>query len=192
VPVVDNRQINFEELAHELVWTANSYIDGAIYVCEALIKDSREESPHDFRVPLHLAYLAVELFLKAGIAFSGKQFSVTHDLDKLQQEYDSSTLGFDLPIPSYFSRFTTPATLDLFKNDKAPGASQHFERLRYGTNRSGMRYPDLEIANLAQLNDELHSLHSAGSRLLWKICDVERRARKRIRTGTLRNRNKKK
>jgi hypothetical protein len=188
---VDARITDLAGLAHELVWTANSYIDGAIYVCEALIKDGREQSPHDFRVPLHLSYLSVELFLKAGIAYSGTQYAATHDLDKLQQEYDRSAVGIHLPIPSYFSQFTTPATLDLFTNDKAPSASQHFERLRYGANKKGLRFPDLEIADLTQLNAELHSLHSAGSRLLWKICDTQRNTKNRIRSSASSRGNKK-
>jgi hypothetical protein len=166
MPTLTN-SIDLPGLAEELAWTANAYLDGAIYVCEGLLENEHENSSHHFRVPLHLGYLSLELYLKAGIALGGSLFSPTHDLDKLQREYDRAKTGIKLPTPSYFSGFT-PTSLDLFREHKAPTSSWHFERLRYSSDKSGVQFPKLEMADVRALNDDLHALHRAGSQLLFK------------------------
>jgi hypothetical protein len=174
------RPVDFAALAEELAWTANAYLDGAMRICNGLLEDEHDQSSHHFRVPLHLAFLSLELYLKAGIALGRALFPATHDLDKLQRLYDKARVGIELPRPSYFSRFT-PRSLELFPDHKAPTMGQYFERLRYSSGKDGSLFPDLELADLSELKEELEKLHRNGLKLLLKTIEP-RSARKRRKT----------
>lgn len=175
-----HRPVEYAALAEELAWTANAYLDGAMRICEGLLEDEHDQSSHHFRVPLHLAYLALELYLKAGISLGRALFPATHDLDKLQRLYDKAKVGIKLPRPSYFEKFT-PRSLELCPGPTAPTMIQYFERLRYSSGRDGSLHPDLELADLKELKQELDELHRNGLRLLLKTIEP-RSVRRRRKT----------
>lgn len=158
------------EEADELSWIANAYLDCAIRLCESLVEDEFDRSLHHYRVPLHLAYLAIELYLKSGIRLRGQKFQLTHDLDKLQKQYDQAGLGIIFPIPRYLDQFIVRSE-DLFTDDPAPTSAWHFERFRYNSDRKGVPFPELQLANLQELKKALEELHKAGMQihhLIWK------------------------
>lgn len=158
---------HFEE-ARDLAWAANAYLDCAMRLCESLVDDEYQDSTHHFRVPLHLAYLAIELYMKAGILLGGQRYAPTHDLNELQKQFDEVNLGIALPIPSYLDQFI-PKAADLFIEDPALTSSRHFERFRYYADRRGNPFPELEIADLRELKRELEELHRAAWKILMSV-----------------------
>lgn len=152
------------------VWIANAYVDCAIRLCESLVEDEFDRSLHHYCVPLHLTHLAIELYLKSGICLGGQKFKPTHDLDKLQKQYNQAGLGIIFPIPRYLDQFIVRSE-DLFTDDPAPTSAWHFERFRYNSDRNGIPFPELQLASLQQLKKELEELHKAGMRIqqvIWK------------------------
>jgi hypothetical protein len=156
--------------AIELSWTANAYLNCAERLCESLSKDDFEWCPHHCRVPLHLTFLGLELFFKAGIAASGRQYPKHHDLAELRGLYAVAIPDIPLPIPTYFEQ-RIPESLDLFSELPAPDLQWHFARLRYPSERSGTRFPDTDMIDLKELQKELDSLTYATQRVqlrLWR------------------------
>jgi hypothetical protein len=160
--------------AGELSWMANAYLTSAVRLCDDILKQEWERSPHHCCVVLHLAYLALELWLKAGISAARRPYSRGHDLSQLRNEYLEVHGKRPLPIPSYFERLI-PHTHDLFSDYPAPLIEQLFPQLRYASDGRGHSYPDLELPDMRALSEELDSLHIAAAhvqREIWIEYDV--------------------
>jgi len=159
---------SLDKEAIELAWIANAYMDGAERITEALIEDEHERSLHHFRVPLHLAHLAIELFLKAGICSAGRRPPATHDLQLLKEQYESVGGLPRLPVPSYLDEYQSSHP-DLFDPNLSKPPRRTFERLRYYSDQAGRPYAQLELADLKQLQAELSQLHIAANWLLLAL-----------------------
>jgi hypothetical protein len=162
------------EEAIELSWTANAYLNCADRLCKELIDDECDRSLHHYRVPLHLTFLGLELFFKAGICAAGRHYPKHHDLAKLRALYADVMPDVPLPIPSYFEKLI-PESLDLFEELPAPDLQLHFSRLRYASDRSGKRFPEHEIVDLKEFQKELDTLTYAAQRMqlkLWRLCGL--------------------
>jgi hypothetical protein len=164
--------------AVELAWTANAYLDCAIGCCSQILDEGWEKSAHHFRVPLHLAHVALELFFKAGIAIEGKDYRRTHDLRDLQAAYQQAGATVELPIPEYLANFIprffeVPAQQELFERGivqpRSKSSAWHFERLRYHSDRSGAPFPELELPDLAKLKEDLELLHHAALQVVFHV-----------------------
>lgn len=158
---------HYEE-AIELSWTANAYLNCADRLCKDLIEDELDHSLHHYRVPLHLTFLGLELFFKAGICAAGRQYPRHHDLAKLRALYAEVMPDVSPPIPSYFEKLI-PDSLDLFEELPAPDLQWHFARLRYASDRSGKRFPEHEIVDLREFQKELDSLTLVAQRVQLKL-----------------------
>jgi len=160
----------FKKEAIELSWTANAYLDCAQRLCKALIDEEYERSIHHNRFPLHLAFLALELWFKAGLAAAQRPYPKHHDLAKLRQLYLQAMPDIPLSLPSFFEKLI-PTSRDLFEERPAPDLEYHFARLRYSSDRRGQPYPELAMADLSELRDELENparaTHAAQMRI-WK------------------------
>jgi hypothetical protein len=156
------------EEAIELSWTANAYLNCADRLCKNLIEDEFDRSLHHYRVPLHLTFLGLELFFKAGICASGRSYPKHHDLAKLRALYAEVMPDVPLPIPGYFEKLI-PESLDLFEELPAPDLQWHFARLRYASDRSGRRFPEHEMVDLKEFQQELDALTLATQRVQLKL-----------------------
>jgi hypothetical protein len=157
-----------DEEAIELSCTANAYLNCAERLCANLIEDKCDRSLHHYRVPLHLTFLGLELFFKAGICASGRQYPKHHDLAKLRALYAEVMPDVPLPIPSYFEKLI-PESLDLFADLPAPDLQWHFARLRYASDRRGKRFPEHERVDLKEFQKELDTLTFATQRVQLKL-----------------------
>src|SRR4051812_43370223 len=89
------------EEAIELAWIGNAYLDCAIRLCDSLLDEDYELDIHRNRVPLHLAFLALELFYKAGLAATHNTYPQHHDLKELRQLYDLALPDVPIPMPAF-------------------------------------------------------------------------------------------
>jgi hypothetical protein len=140
--------------AVELSWIANAYLDAAIRICASIVEDDNEEHFYLNRVPLHLAYLALELYYKAGLSAFKKRFPPTHDLQKLRTLYAEAVPDIPLPIPS-FIQSQIVRTEDLFLEDPGLSITDQFTRYRYYSDRKGNPFPELEPVDIPELYEEL-------------------------------------
>lgn len=157
-----------QEEAVELSWTANAYLNCAERLCKDLIENELDRSLHHYRVPLHLTFLGLELYFKAGICASGRQYPKHHDLARLRVLYAEVMPDVPLPIPSYFEKLI-PDSLNLFEDLPAPDLQWHFARLRYTSDRSGKRFPEHEMVDLKTFLTELDTLTLATQRVQFKL-----------------------
>ena len=161
----------FRDEAIELSWTANAYVDCALRICRSLIEDGHEKSIHHIGFPLHLAFLGLELFFKAGISAARQDYPKHHDLAALQARYSELWPRVPLPIPKFFDDLLPSTTSDMFDPVAAPDLQWHFARLRYSADRSGHLFPRLPMEDLEKLRDELEVISGYASRLqleIWK------------------------
>jgi len=159
--------------AVELCWTANAYLDCAVRICRSLIEEGHEQSIHHNRVPLHLAFLGLELYFKAGIAAAGREYPKHHDLATLQTLYSELWPAVHLPIPKYFENLLPSLTRDMFDDVPTPDLQWHFSRLRYSADRRGQPFPSLLMEDVAKLRDELEEIsgYTLGvQQAIWKKC----------------------
>jgi len=163
-----NPSIHPRAEAVELSWIANAYLDCAERLCKVLIKDNLDRSLHHYRVPLHLTFLGLELFFKAGISASGRQYPKHHDLAQLRILYAEAMPDTPLPIPSYFEKLI-PDSLDLFQDLPAPDLQWHFARLRYTSDRKGNRFPEHDLVDIEEFLKELETLSLATQRVQFKL-----------------------
>jgi hypothetical protein len=163
------------EEAVELAWIGNAYLYGARELCTRLIDDDHERSLHHFRVPLHLAYLALELFYKSGIASSGQIYPTHHRLRELERDFKKTVPSLDVPIPTYLAqllpRDLDPYTQEMFPDLPLPREADGplFERLRYVSGRNRVRFRDLELADLRSLQEDLDKMSDTATRLLLHL-----------------------
>lgn len=164
--------------AVELAWAANAYLHCAIGCCTQILDEGLECSAHHFRVPLHLAHLALELFFKAGIAIEGKRYRRTHDLGDLRSAYQEAGATIELPIPEYLAGliprfFEGDRQLELFEDKTVQSRSKpsawHFERLRYYSDRSGVPFPELDPPDIRKLREDLEHLHHAALQIVIRV-----------------------
>jgi hypothetical protein len=154
--------------AVELSWIANAYLDSAERLCAKLVADNLDDSAYHYRVPLHLAFLGLELFFKAGICAAGHQYPRHHDLVKLRTLYIEVMPDVPIAIPNYFE-MQRHDSLDLFDDFPTVDLQWHFARLRYASDRNGRRFPKHEFADLKEFQRELDTLTYSTQRLHFKI-----------------------
>jgi hypothetical protein len=155
--------------AVELAWTANAYLDSAEQLCEWIIENEYERSRHHHLVPLHLAYLGLELYFKAALAAVNGSYPRHHDLVELRKLYDVALPNDRLPIPSFIETLLPLPIGELFPDDPAPSAAWQFTRFRYFADSSGRPFPPLERADVQRLKDEISELHVAGLKVLATV-----------------------
>lgn len=163
----------FRDEAIELSWTANAYLDCALRICRSLIEEGHEKSIHHNRVPLHLAFLGLELYFKAGISAARQEYPKHHDLAELQRLYSECWPSIPLPLPKFFDDLIPSMTPDLFADVSAPDLQWHFVRLRYSADRGGHPFPRLPMEDIAKLSEELELISRYASQLqlkIWKTC----------------------
>jgi hypothetical protein len=97
-------------------------------ICRSLIEDGHEKSIHHNRVPLHLAFLGLELYFKAGISAARREYPKHHDLAELQQMYADLWPDIPLPIPKFFDDLIPSRSRDLFDDVPVPDLQWHFAR----------------------------------------------------------------
>ena len=165
---MSTKNLNQSHEAVELSWIANAYLDSAERLCAKLIDDDLDRSAYHYRVPLHLTFLGLELFYKAGICAAGRQYPRHHDLAKLRILYAEVMPEVPLPIPSYFEK-QIRESLDLFEELPTADLQWHFARLRYTSDRSGKRFPKHEFADLKEFQKELDALTWATQRAHFKL-----------------------
>lgn len=152
--------------AIELAWTANAYVQSAAQLCSWLVDERYERDRHHYRVPLHVTYLALELGYKAGIAAANAPYSRSHDLVDLRAAYERHMPAIPLPIPTFIDRLLPQLTEELFPDQPAATSTWQFTRFRYYADSRGRPFPELELADLQLLQQEIRELHTAITRLL--------------------------
>lgn len=165
-----------DEEAVELAWTANAYLDSALCLCASLLEEGQERSIHHNRVPLHLAYLAMELYFKAGLCAVRNDYPKNHDLTELRDLYEQALPNWPLPMPSFIEKLMPSKSVDLFEDAPAWRVSQHFPRFRYYRDREGRQFPELAMADIRLLHSELRDLQRpAFSTMIeiWRKCGVQ-------------------
>lgn len=170
-----SQPVDRDEEAVELAWTANAYLDCAIRLCAYLLDEEYEQSIHHNRVPIHLAYLAIELYFKAGVSAARNEYPESHDLTELRELYKQAMPTWPLPLPSFIEKLMPSKSGDLFPDAPAWRVSRHFPRFRYYRDRNGRQFPELDLADIKQLYSELQDLHkSALSAMMeiWRRCGV--------------------
>jgi hypothetical protein len=171
LPVGQNRD-RFQDEAVELSWTANAYLDCALRICRSLIEEGHEKSIHHNRVPLHLAFLGLELYFKAGISAARQEYPKHHDLTKLQRLYSERWPGIPLSLPKFFDDLIPSMTPDFFDDVSTPDLQWHFARLRYPVDRGGHPFPRLPMEDIEKLSEELELISRHASRLQLKIWET--------------------
>ena len=156
------------EEATELAWMANAYLDSTRRLCASILEEEHERSVHHNRVLLHLSFLSLELYFKAGICTVNSKYPTHHRLEELRRAYDAAMPDLPIPIPVFIERLM-PTTADLFEEHPAPNTAIHFQRFRYVSDRKGVIFPELELADVEELKKELDQIHYSAGKVLHRI-----------------------
>ena len=150
----------------QLYFTGHAFIAGAERLCEHALEE-REDGhhvPEDVRVILHMAYLGVELYLKAGLIVSGVPYPKHHDLRALRQKYVAEGLDLPLELPHFLSSLLGDVDPELPELTPVP-MGRHFERYRYTCDHNGRPFPPLPAVDWTTVHDDLVRLK--GSAMTW-------------------------
>ena len=125
---------------HELFLDLSlSYLDSAIFLCEAMVHSEFIETYSRGKVVLSNSFHAVELFLKSAISKSGIKPPGHHDVRKIaqlyQELYPNEDFKWDIPFLIEYLGFK-PEDREKYLKNEPPIDQQH----RYHTNKKGQKW----------------------------------------------------
>ena len=156
--------------SEEMLWMSQAYADAALHLCESMLDEEFDFTEYKVKVPLFLIHQSLELCFKAAILKSSGSYKKSHELIRLQEEFERLYPKYKYELPSLISGLHKGWD-DLFGTvpDRIEGP-QH-ERFRYYKDRKGNPWPNLDLNDVkefkCQIEDVRHFIQGVFVNLIF-------------------------
>lgn len=170
IPLITPWPATADTVASRMLWLANSYAEGAQFLCDAMVADDYARKYTNTRVILHLCRHATELYFKGAVSYKTNAPPLrTHRLDRLYSEYliHYPTERGQLELP--FPRAVFRPEEGLFPDLLVDYTKTHDQRFRYPADVDGKPFHEEEMFDVIAYQQSIDRFRMSLNHMVVRI-----------------------